>query len=132
MFPVSCRLSTHRHSLLGPSCPRWVIRFPHGQRTGPQQHDRDPTGLPCSTRARHDRGGCPLYPETRRCSLAEVGSIDQRLPHSSGLSYHLADTSHLQGSPSRDIARGLHVFTRPVFPFTCSLRMQRTPLGLTT
>ena len=121
-----------------PAFASWAILSPLGDPLPSRSahrtttRDRDPTGLPCSTRARHDRGGCPLYPETRRCSLVEVGSINQRLPHSSGLSYHPADTSHLQGSPSRDIARGLHVFTRPVFPFTCSLRMQRTPLGLTT
>jgi hypothetical protein len=51
----------HRHSLLGSSCARREIDFPHGQPTR-REHAWIPTGLSRSARDRYDRGGCPLYP----------------------------------------------------------------------
>ena len=60
---VSCRLSTHRHSLLEHPWPAEELGLPHGRLTGTPTAWRTSTGFPRSTRARHDRGGCPLYPE---------------------------------------------------------------------
>lgn len=64
VFPGFLLPFGHRRWLLGPSCARWEFRLPRGQRTGTRCRVRTPTGLPCSARARHDRGGCPLYPGT--------------------------------------------------------------------
>ena len=61
---VSRRLSAHRHSLLGHPSPAEELGLPCGRLTGHTLRGvRTSTGLSRSTRARHDRGGCPLYPE---------------------------------------------------------------------
>ena len=51
----------HRHSLLGPSCSRRGVR-PSSRSAYRPSDARTRTGFPRSTRARHDRGGCRLYP----------------------------------------------------------------------
>lgn len=80
MFPVSCRLSTRRHSLLEPSCPRWMIRFPYGQRTEHNHACPDSNGIAVFHTSETRPGWVPSISRDRRCSLTEVGSLRQRLP----------------------------------------------------
>jgi hypothetical protein len=70
---VSCRLSAHRHSLLGHPVPLRVslsLRSDYGcVHTHP-----DLNGVSTSARASCDRGGCPLYPEDHGALPTEDGA----------------------------------------------------------
>jgi hypothetical protein len=75
---VSCRLSTTGIRLLGILFPPrssapLTVGLPGNQRL-------DPTGFPRSTHPSYDRIGCPLYPETQRCSHDRSNSSGCRSP----------------------------------------------------
>jgi hypothetical protein len=129
-FPVAFRRTGIR--FLGHPVPAEVIRFPHGQRTerrlpppGPQRgcrvpHKPDTTGV-----------GAPYTPGP--AVFSGRGWVRRPAPAASQRPVlHPAGTSHRQGSRLRGIIGGSLAFTRPVFPFTCGLRMEQTPLGLIT
>jgi hypothetical protein len=63
-FPVSCCLSAAGIRFLGHPVPAGSSAFLTVSAPRHVAVPRVPTGLPCSARARHDRGGCPLYPGT--------------------------------------------------------------------
>ena len=126
--PVSCCLSAAGIRFLGHPVPAGEFGLPHGRLTG-QRSARTPTGLPRSTRARYDRGGCPLYPGDGGVHPGRRTSTDRRLPLPNGQSLHPAATSHRRGSASRGI---IERFTRvhpSGLPLACGPRMERGPLG---
>jgi hypothetical protein len=93
----SCRLSTHRRSLLGHpvplrSWPLLTVGLPVTPRCG-----RTSTGFPRFARARHDRGGCPLYPEDHGAHPTGVPSSSRRVPLHGGQSLDPAAASHRRG-----------------------------------
>jgi hypothetical protein len=107
-----------RPSLLGPSCPTGEFRFPHGRPTSTDDTDPGPQpGFPRSTRMRHDRGGCPLYPGDGGVLPAEQEWLSRHPPLLNG--QPLLPRCH---DPSRSIrshetsSKGSRSFTRPVFP----------------
>ncbi len=93
---------------------------------------RTPTGLPRSTRARHDRDGCPLYPEDGGAHPTGNDVSGRHPPLPSGQS--LDPTCNIPPArvPPDEASSRVHRFTRPVFPFACGHRMERQPLGLIT
>ena len=128
--PVSCRLSAHRHSLLGPSCSRWGVRPSsrsaapdHTTAPGPQRgfhvpHERDTTGV-----------GAPYTPR-RRCPPGRHGSLPASAcrfptaspaPRCNNPSAGLTITRHHQGFT--------HVHPSGL-PLACGPRMERETLGL--
>lgn len=109
---VSCRLSTHRHSLVGPSCARRGVQPP--SRSAYRTDARTPTGLSRSTRPRPDREGRSLYPGAR-CSHDWLLVTSRRRRNHSG-SPALSITSHLRGFRSRGINESSLALTRPIFP----------------
>ena len=76
---VSCRLSATGIRFLGILLPPrssapLTVGLP-----GSQQR-LDPTGFPRSAHPRHDRIGCPLYPEAQRCSHDRSDPSGRRSP----------------------------------------------------
>ena len=94
---VSCRLSTHRRSLLGHPVPlrSWPL-LTVGLPTRNCAR-RTSTGFPRSARASYDRGGCPLYPEDHGAHPTGVPSSGPRVPLHSGQSLDPAVASHRRG-----------------------------------
>jgi len=100
--------------LLGSSCARWGVG-PSLRSAYRRRCLRTPSGLPRSTRARYDRGGCPLNSGT--AMLSRLTKNPQPAPAASQRPVlHPAGTSHLRSQKSRSIIRGSVAFTRPVFP----------------
>jgi hypothetical protein len=65
----------HRHPLLGHPVPPVGFRPSCDRPTRPLGlRAWTPTGFPRSAHARHDRGGCPLYPEASGVHATGVGS----------------------------------------------------------
>jgi hypothetical protein len=70
----------------------------------------DPTGFPRSAHSIHDRIGCPLCPETTRCSSGRSCPPDRRAPPLPGArSCHPGEASHL---PELRMTRRRQGFTR--------------------
>jgi hypothetical protein len=125
---VSCRLSTHRRSLVGHPVPPGGWAFLTVGLPGTVAGVWTPSGFPRSAHTRCDRGGRPLYPGTAVLSqpdfpvrLAPAAlSAARPVPHWCNPSAGLVLTRHHQGftcvHPS-----GL--------PLTCSPRMEQRPLG---
>ena len=88
-FPVAFRRTGIR--FLGHPVPAEVIRFPHGQRTRRRCRRPDLNGVAVFRTSQTRPGWVPPIPRDRRCSLAGVGSTDQRLPHPSGRSCTLLE-----------------------------------------
>jgi hypothetical protein len=89
------------------SCPAGGFRPSYDRPTGPKA--RTPTGFPRSAHSIHDRIGCPLYPETTRCSSGQSCPPDHRAPPLPG-------------------ARSYHPGHHPIYP---ELRMTRRHQGFT-
>ena len=120
-----------------PAFASWAILFPLGSyafltvsRPG-SCSTRTPTGLPRSTRARYDRGGCSLYPEAavsiRMAVTSTIGacrfSAASHAPRCINPSAGLGITRH-----HREFT---HVHPSGL-PQTCGSRMERKPLGHNT
>ena len=127
-FPVAFR---------PPAFASWAILFPLGScafltvgRPGGCS-TRTPTGFPRSTRARYDRGGCPLYPEAavsiRMAVTSTIGacrfSTASHAPRCNNPSAGLGITRH-----HREFT---HVHPSGL-PRACGSRMERKPLGHNT
>jgi hypothetical protein len=109
LLPFGCR-----PWLFGSSFARWGVR-PSLRSAYRRECLRTPSGLPRSTRARYDRGGCPLHSGT--AMLSRLAKNPQPAPAASQRPVlHPAGTSHLRSQRSRSIIRGSVAFTRPVFP----------------
>ena len=120
----------HRHSLLGSSCSRWGVR-PSSRSAYRTRIDavRTPTGLSRSARARHDRGGCPLYPGTAVSSRPV--STPRPAPAASQRPALTPRCNNPSAEARSDEASQGFTHVHPSgLPLTCSPRMEREPLGL--
>ena len=97
-----------RHSLLGPSCSRRGVRPSSRSAYRTSSAARTPTGFPRSTRARHDRGGRPLYPGDGGVLPADRLVSSRRLPLPSGQSLHPAGHIPSAGLERDEASSGVH------------------------
>ena len=74
-------------------------------------------------------GWVPPVPRGRRCSPDRNAFFSRRLPLPNGQSLNPATASHPAGPLITRHQRRFTQFTPPVFPFACSPRMERAPLG---
>jgi len=89
-----------------------------------------PAGFPRSAHPSHGRIGCPLYPETKRCSHGRSDPSGRRSPPLPGARpYHPGVPSISRDCLLRGVIKGSLAFTRPAFPLACCPRMERGPLG---
>ncbi len=98
----------HRHPLLGhPVPPRDSAPLTIGL---PGQTARTPTGFPRSTHTRHDRIGCPLYPETS--GVHPTGrarlTVAACRPLPAARSYHPGHSSRLPGAENDEASSRVH------------------------
>ena len=118
----------HRHSLVGHPVPPGssallTVGLPGSAWT--------PARFPRSAHPSHGRIGCPLYPETKRCSHGRSDPSGRRSPPLPGArpyrpGIHPISRSYLL----RGVIKGSLAFTRPAFPLACNPRMERGLLGL--
>ena len=71
---VSCRLSTHRHSLLGHPVPLKELALPYGRVTGHTEVWSDLVGVSTFRTSKMRPGWVPSLPRGRRCSPGRVAS----------------------------------------------------------
>ena len=92
---------------------------------------RTPTGFPRSAHPSHGRIGCPLYPETTRCSADRSDPSGRRAPPLPGArSYRPGPHPISRSCLLRGVVKGSLAFTRPAFsPARSSLDGTRTALG---
>jgi hypothetical protein len=111
---VSCCLSTTGIRLLGILFPPRVsalltVGLPGSAWTS--------TGFPRSAHPSHDRIGCPLYPETKRCSYDRSDPSGRRSPPLPGArSYRPGSHPIFRSCQLRGVIKGSLAFTRPAFP----------------
>lgn len=116
--PVSCRLSTYRHSLLGSSCSRpgspafLTVSLPVTTEVliGPCRgfhvpHMSDAAGV-----------GAPYGPGDGDALTVDGSQIDCHLPLPNGQSLHPATRPVCGAQTCRGFLRGSLAFTRPAFP----------------
>src|SRR5262245_7895860 len=128
LVPVSCCLSATGIRLSGHPVPARDLGLPYGRLTG-HTRARTRTGFPRSAPARHDRGGCPLYPGDggallARCRARPAPAASQRpvpAPRTRIPPAGLRFTRH---------QRGFTRFTRQACPSPVTHRMGRQALGL--
>lgn len=92
---------------------------------------RTPTGFPRSTHPSHGRIGCPLYPETTRCSAAgPIPPTVARPLFQGARSYRPGPHPISRSCLLRGVVKGSLAFTRPAFSLArSSLDGTRTTLG---
>jgi hypothetical protein len=123
----------HRHSLVGHPVP--AEDFHPSSRSAYQASaeasTRTPTGFPRSAHPSHGRVGCPLYPETTRCSADRSDPSGRRAPPLPGArSYRPGAHPISRSCLLRGVVKGSLAFTRPAFsPARSSLDGTRTALG---
>lgn len=128
--PVSCRLSAHRRSLLGPSCSRRGIQLP-SQSAYQHQTLLDPDGFSTFHTSEMRPGRVPFLPRgpgahTTGKSHPVASAVSQRQ------ALHSATTSHL---PELRLTRRKQGFTRihpSGLPLACNPRMERASLGFSS
>jgi hypothetical protein len=100
----------------------------HGRLTGPK--DPDPDGVFHVAHARATtRGGCPLYPQGRRCSPRLATITSPRPPHHSDTSLHPATTIHRCDAPLDETSTRVQAIHPSGLPLACSPRMKRERRG---
>ena len=85
------------------------------------------------THPSYDRIGCPLYPETQRCSHTRSNPSGRRLPPLPGARpYHPSPHPISQSCLLRGVIKGSLAFSRPAFPLAWSIPwMESGALGHT-
>src|ERR1019366_6380787 len=113
---VSCCLSATGFGFSGHPLPARGLGPSSRSAYPAQPRARTLTGLPRSTHASYDRGGCLLYPEGDGTHPADKKSSTGACRSSAAQPLHPAQTTHQRGSHITRHQRRFTRFTRPALP----------------